>query len=334
MTSMFSWSELAFSSKKPLKSLDATFIAAPRHISSSRLKQLIKQFLPKGNIVLGFTIGGSIDGFENQPQFASLQWADVQDLVEQVNAASPRRQIATLTYAAADEPHIIAKDLFTNYVFINGSWKHSFHLRPSFYALAKLAAPYQLVSPFTHEAEAKAYADTIWPLVVAATPLPNPGATLTAAAALQAATIAGQRSFDHTFQTGVILAKPTGPDAYQFIAASWNAVVPYQSYAMHYGSTREQNFSPPGDLNYYDTNHAEMALLVQAATEHIDLAGTTMFINLLPCPTCARILSATTLDEIIYRLDHSAGYAEQIMTARGKRIRHQAEPPLAPTTPA
>jgi|GEM_PF-271785 len=319
-----SWSDLAFASKKPLKDLAATFIAAPRTVSDARLKQLIKTYLPKGNLVIGLSTQDFVDGFEGQPQFRTLRSEAVEALIAKVNSASPKHKIYTLAYAPADEPHIIAKDLFAHYVFINGSWQYSFHLRPTFYALAKLRARYELISPFSDEAEAKTYLESIWPDVEAATPVPPVGTKLTAQSALTLAAIVGQRSFDHTFQTGLVLAERTSTDAYKLLVTAYNAVVPYQTYSMHHGSSREQNFAPPGDLNYYDANHAEMDLLIQANRDHIDLSGTTLFINLLPCPTCARVLAATDIVEIVYQYDHSDGYAARLLTEAGKTVRRES----------
>ena len=305
----FMWSNLAFASKSPLRELHATFIAAPRELSPARLKQLVKMYVPKGNLVLGLSTQSYIDGFAGQPQFRTLQAESVAKIIQRVNAASPTYKIATLMYEPQAEPHIISKNLFVRYAFVNGSWAQSFHLRPTFFELAKLKADYELISPFTGESEAASYLEAIWPEVTGATPLPKPGAKLTAQQALALAAVAGRRSFDHTFQTGVVLARPTAGQTYTFIAATWNAVVPTQTAALHHGASREQQFSPPGDLNYYDTNHAEMALLVTAAAEGFNLRGNTLFINLLPCPTCARILSTTGLGEVVYQFDHSNGYA-------------------------
>ncbi len=317
------WSDLAFASKKPLKDLAATFIAAPRTLSEARLKQLIKAYLPKGNLIIGLSTKDYIDGFDGQPQFRTLQLSGVEALIAKVNSASPKYKIYTLTYAPADEPHIIAKDLFTHYVFINNSWKLSFHLRPSFYALAILRSRYELVSPFSSEAEAKSYLESIWPEVEAANPAPELGTKLTPQSALTLAAKVGQRSFDHTFQTGLVLAEPTPKGGYKLLATAYNAVVPFQTYSMHHGSSREHHFAPPGDLNHYDTNHAEMALLVLATRQQIDLAGTTLFINLLPCPTCSRVLAATDIAEIVYQFDHSDGYAARLLTEAGKTVRQQ-----------
>jgi len=110
-------------------------------------------------------------------------------------------------------------------------------------------------------------------------------------------------------------------EQYELIATSFNRVVPYQTYAMHNGAAREKNFSPMHDLNHYDTNHAEVELIIKAQKLGIDLHGTTLFINLLPCPTCARMFVSTDIAEFVYREDHSDGYAVKMLETAGKAVR-------------
>ena len=139
---------------------------------------------------------------------------------------------------------------------------------------------------------------------------------------LELAGRAARQSYDYSFQTGVALgkAKP-GAGNYQYLLSAYNRVVPYQTYAMHNGAARERYFSPPNDLNHYDTVHAEAELFIHAQKQGIGLAGTTVFINLLPCPPCARMLSETDIAEVVYREDHSAGYAIKMLELAGKTVR-------------
>src|SRR5688572_3270767 len=98
----FDWSELAFGSKKPLQDLKAIFIAAPREISTTRFTQLIRTYLPQGNIMLGVAKEAYILGFEGQPQFKTLRAEAVQKIINKVNAASPKNKIYTLSYFQRD----------------------------------------------------------------------------------------------------------------------------------------------------------------------------------------------------------------------------------------
>jgi hypothetical protein len=86
-----SWASLAFASKAQVNSLEAIFIMAPRHLSEARLKQLIKTYLPEGNLLIGISEEPYVLGFEDQPQFEMLQLADAAPLIEKVNTASRGR---------------------------------------------------------------------------------------------------------------------------------------------------------------------------------------------------------------------------------------------------
>jgi deoxycytidylate deaminase len=90
---------------------------------------------------------------------------------------------------------------------------------------------------------------------------------------------------------------------------------------MHHGALRERNFSPPNDLNYYDTAHAEVMLVLKSLKQGIKLANTTLFTNLLPCPNCALMLCDTEITEFVYAIDHSDGFAVQLLQNAGKKIR-------------
>lgn len=313
----FDWSELAYAGKQPLRALRATFIIAPRALSSARLKQLMQRYLPLGNIILGIAKEPHIAGFEGQPQFAACAPGAVQALVKTISAAPSPHKLYTLQYFQRELPYILEKITFPRVVGINGSWQRSFHLRPEYYLLANRHVPYELLSPFASEAEAQQYADHF---TAAHPPAPLPGSTLDDRRLLDLAVAAGRQSFDYTHQTGAVLGKPSST-GYQPLLAAHNTVVPYETYAMHHGSIRELHFSPPNDLNHYDTVHAETMLLLRAGEQRIALDGTSLFITLLPCPTCARMIAASGIREIVYSLDHSDGYALRLFETCGKTVR-------------
>jgi len=310
---MFDWSDLAFGSKKPLRELKAIFVAAPRELSPKRFTQLLKEYLPQGNLLLGIAKEEFIDGFEGQPQFKTLRIHAVQAIVDKVNRSNSRHKVYTLRYFQRELPFVLEKVNCKRALFVNGSWHHSFHMRPEFYALTKQQIHYELVSPFCNEAEAREY------IAEVEQPLPQPTGSFSEVEMLKIASQASHCSFDYTFQTGVALGKKLGKK-YELLATACNNVVPFQGYALHYGSLREANFSPANDLNHYDTVHAEVALLVKAQKQTIDLHGTVLFINLLPCPTCARMFTQTDIAEFVYGEDHSAGYAVKLLEQAGKKV--------------
>lgn len=309
------WSELAFKSKKPLNDLKATFIVAPRQISQARFTELVKTYLPKGDIILGISKEAFVDGFDGQPQFTMTSLADLQQIIDKVNRSSSHK-IYVLSYFQRELVHIIEKLKFSRAVFVNGSWKHSFHTLPAYYALVNKGLSYELVSAFTDESETKAFEKKINSAYVA----PLLKGTFSDQQLITISDEVAKASFDHTFQTGAILAKKSR-SGYKTLLSGFNKVIPYQSYALLNGSSREQHFTPPNDLNHYDTIHAEMMILVEAQKQSISLKGTTLFVNLMPCPNCARTLAETDIAEIVYRNDHSDGYAVDLLSKVGKEIR-------------
>jgi deoxycytidylate deaminase len=248
----------------------------------------------------------------------------VRSIIEKTNAARLPHKVYTLNYSQRDMIFVLEKSKFKKVLLINGSWYHAFHYRPEYYTLAQKQIPYEMLSPFADEQEAMEYTAG-----VKLDALPQNG-MFTELEMLQIARRAATYSFDYAgFQTAVSLGRKKGR-AYELLATAHNKVVPYETYAMHYGASREKHFSPLHDLNHYDTIHAEVALLIKAATQGIDLAGTTLFINLLPCPACARMFTETPIDEFVYIEDHSAGYAVGVLEKAGKVVRRIVPAEAAP----
>ncbi|HUC96558.1 MAG TPA: deaminase [Candidatus Saccharimonadales bacterium] len=311
----YNWSDMAFGSKKPLKDMNAIFIPAPREMSIARVTQLIKQYLPIGNIILGCSTEPYIIGFEGQAQFKTLQSDAFGDIVSKVNGSASPHKIAVLHHSQSDSVHIFEKIKFQKALLVSGSWSNSFHTRPEYYMLVSKKIDFVYISPFVDENEAKKYAEKFTP-----TDVLIKGKKLSETEMLKAAELTATNSFDNSYQIGVAVGKKTS-DKYELVMTSYNPVVPYQTFAWHFGALRERHFTPPGDLNYYDTVHAEIFMLIQAQKKGLDLVGTSLFINVLPCPTCARALCESDIKEVIYSRDHSDGYAVALLESAGKTVR-------------
>jgi deoxycytidylate deaminase len=329
---VFDWTDVAFSKsgKKTINDLKATFIAVPRYISKARFAQLIKEYLPSGPIILGLAKEDYVAGFEDQPQFKTLQADDIQIVIDKVNSSNAPYQIYTLAYAQRETTFVFEGLKFQKVLLINGSWKYAFHTQAPYYALLKKATPFQMVSAFASEDEAMQYAATlereVTDAAMAGLADATPETRFTAEQMLQIAGQASKQSYDYSFQTGVALGRLADDDAYELLGHSFNKVVPYQTYAMHYGAARETNYSVPHDLNHYDTVHAEVEMIIKAQKEGIDLHDTTLFINLMPCPSCARMLAETDIASFVYTVDHSEGYAVQMLQKAGKQVRRLVPP--------
>lgn len=312
------WSDIAFSNKKSVNELNGLFIAAPREISQDRLVQLVKQYLPEGNIVLGLADEDYVLGFEKQPHFKTLQYSEVAPIAEKVWKSTSKNKIYTLNYSQRDADHIFDGLKFRKVVLVNGSWLYAFHSQKRYFILSQKGTPIEYVSPFYSEQEAKDFASKNQEHLTTALPSKQQS-TLEM---LQLANEAAKSSYDYMFQAALALGVKNGDkDEYKPLLTCHNKVVPYETYAMHHGSAREANFSPPNDLNHYDTVHAESLLPLEALNKNIDLKNTTIFINLLPCPTCSRMIAASDISEVVYQIDHSNGYAIKMLKTAGKTVR-------------
>jgi deoxycytidylate deaminase len=309
------WSDLAFGSKQGLKDLQAIFIVAPREMSARRFKQLIKDYLPKGNLVFGMAQEDYVLGLELQPQFATLRLESVKPIIDKVNTSASANKVYTLTYSQRDITYILEKANFKRVILVNGSWYRAFHRRPEYYTLVKNHITYEMVSPFFDEQEAKQYPET-----VTLPSIPKEG-YFSQSEIIELVDQSAKHSYDYgASQTGAVLGLKEN-NKYKLLATAHNEIIPYETYAMHFGSSREKNFSPLHDLNHYDTNHAEVGIIVAAQKHKLDLSGSTLFINLLPCPTCARMLVTTDIAEFVYSEDHSSGYAANMLESAGKKVR-------------
>jgi deoxycytidylate deaminase len=314
----FDWADLAFGSKKAVKDLGATFITAPRELSAARFTHLVKSYLPSGHLIIGLAKEDYIAGFEDQPQFKTLISGTIQKIIDKVNQSNQKYKIYTLKYFQRETKFILEKVKFKQVLFVNGSWKYAFHNTEVYAVLATQRTDYQLISPFVDEAEAREYEARTTPLIMATTTFTE--GPYTEKQMVELAHMSAKLSYDYNFQTGVAMGKKHGK-TYEFITYAYNKVVPFQTYAMLHGASREKHFSPPHDLTHYDTVHAEVEVVIKAQKESLDLKATSLFTNLLPCPTCSRMLCDTDISEIIYSADHSEGYAVALLEKAGKTVR-------------
>lgn len=299
-----------------IDALNAIFIAAPREMSPRRFAEIVKHYLPKAHIVLGISKESYVAGYEDLPQFTMLELATVEPVIAKVAQAVTPHKVWVYEYAQADVAKVLNEHTFKRVLLVNGSWKYAFHNLEAYEVLMRREIPFKFISPFASEAEAHDYEATHQPVIE----LPEAGAVLSERDMARVTERVADYSFDNSFHTGASLGRKV-EGGYAYITAAFNQVIPYQAYALHHGNSREKHMSRPHDTNHYDTIHAEMQLLTKALAEQIDLAGATLFVNLLPCPNCARTLSQTGVVELVYRHDHSEGYAAKLFEMCGKKVR-------------
>lgn len=314
--SKFTWSKFSDDDKEALRSLRATFVMAPRKMSEDRFRHIIKENLAKGNVICGISEEKYVVGFDGQPQFEMLGTEFAEDLSDKIRKAHLPHRMHVLVYSQEEIDEVIRAVRPNDVVVVRGSYTHPFHRRSTYGLLQKRSIPFKYESPFSSETEAKLYLKEISPKL----PVVEESVQGDETMMLLAANKIAKRSFDYSFQVGAVLAKDKG-DLYELVDASANEVVPYQTYAMHHGNSREDTLSGYQDANYYDTIHAEMNLLVRSLERGYGLKDLTLFINMMPCPNCARTLCRTGLREVVYREVHSGGYAVELFKKSGINTR-------------
>lgn len=310
---LYKWSEVKTSDLKQLTQNKPILILGPREISTKRVVQLSEKLVTKKPIVWGCVTEKYITGLENSPQFKTLGLKKLKDALKKL-PQDTQKSISILTYPQKETVKILKQGNWGAVVGINGSWHRAFHYRDEYHTIIDKKILYKLVSSFINKAEALNYFQKIKPALPAVKA--KAGTKYSEKKLMEFSKQASLRSFDYTFQTGAVLAKNN-----KFLLATHNKVVPYETYMLHKGATKEKNLTGFQEPGHYDTSHAEQEMLIQIHKQGIDLDGCSLYINLMPCPACARLLSSTPIKEVVYQHEHSDGYAKELLEKGGKGVR-------------
>ncbi len=306
------WEKLSSSQKKLLTKQQAILILGSRELSETRIINLASKLAGKKQLIFACIKEKYIAGFENCPQFANLSLKKLQKTLNQL-PINLQKKITILEYPQIYAKYLIRELNPSAVIVVRGSYQRAFHYTPLFYEIIKRNLQYKLVSPFANEKEALNYEKQIEEKL-----MPFEAKIKQKYSDRKLMNFAQQiakQSFDYTFQTGAVLAKNG-----QFLLTACNRVMPYQTAMLHLGSSKEKHLGPPQDLNYYDTNHAEVEIILQALKTKISMSETTLYINLLPCPVCARMLAGSSIAKIVYQHDHSNGYGFRMLKDAGKQL--------------
>lgn len=295
------WNKISPKKIEELSKSKKIFLLASIDITESRIKKLNSLF--KDKLIWGIAKDEYILGLEDCEQFKTLKKSKLKLILKD--------DFNSIEYFQRDLIYILKQVEFSQILFVNGSWHTAIHNRAEFWQIINKKIPYKFISPFSNTKEAIDFAKKIEGNFKSI----NTNKEYSSIELLKLSIEESKKSFDWTFQVGAIISKNQ-----KVLLSSFNKVVPYQSYSMHFGSLREQNFSQSGDLNNYDTIHAEANLIVMAGKQGVNLTGSTLVINLLPCPTCAKLIAESNIAEIIYSSDHSNGYAIKLLESYGKKV--------------
>src|SRR5688500_4720454 len=127
------------------------------------------------------------------------------------------------------------------------------------------------------------------------------------------ARLAATRSSCHRRAVGAVLVKSK-----QVLTTGYNGNPPEFEHCATMGCIREMLNVPSGQHHELCTGlHAEQNAIIQAAVTGVSIAGATLFTTTFPCVTCAKMIMAARIAEVVY----DEGYPDELgrfMLARSR----------------
>lgn len=320
MAELLDWNKLSDKDRKKLSVVrKLTFVAGPVRLSKRRIKQIITN-LANTSLLFGCLKDDEIPGLEDSPQFLPLR---LEELQKAVGLRSPcltaGRKARVLYHFHKDIKYIIKELKPSKVIFVNGSWAGQIHYRSEYWKALDVGAKVELISPFSSEREARNYKLRIKNEKLKMEKLYSETKKYSDKELLGIAKEVAKASWDWIGQIGAVLAKNG-----KVLAVAYNRVVPYQAYQMHFGSIREKLHIPAREmLETQLTNHAETEILEIVRRQGINLKGATLYVNVFPCPICAKMLSRTEIGKIVYSQDHNLGndFGYKVLEMSGKKLK-------------
>lgn len=309
----FSW-PLSSADIASLRAKRATLVLAPREMTQQRVKEIIKLALTRGDLIFGIAEEAYVSSFEGQPQFKMLDLKALQPIQQTIASANSPRNFSIITYPQSQTDDLIRSVRPNRVIVVRGSYSDSFHRLSTYKLLRRRNISFEYQSPFVNDGEAREYLTNIAKQLPKINDLSGSAEDM-----MTLAKHIASRSFDYV-QVGAVIAEKT-ENGYKLLESACNEVIPFQAYAWHYGSSREDNLAGFHDAYHYDTIHAEMNAFARLSNKNISLKGKSLFVSMMCCPNCARNLSVTELDEVIYADSHSEEYSEKLFEDSGIKVR-------------
>ncbi|MBU0975799.1 MAG: deaminase [Patescibacteria group bacterium] len=307
------WNKLNDKDKKKLTgSRKLAFVAGPVQMSDKRVRELISE-LSECQLLFGCLKDEWIPGLEGFLQFSPLK-------IEELNKpkSRPIEKPAILSHFQKDLKYIIRELKPKVVVFINGSWFQQIHYRKEFWEAVSVGAKIELKSPFVNEAEAKRFTKKIEENYEAEK-LYSKTKKYSDREIFQILEKKRRHSWDWCGQPTAALVRNG-----RILALTHNRVMSYQAYQMHDGSIREKFQVPAQEMiETHLTNHAEVEMLEVARRERIRLENTSLYMNIFPCPVCAKMLARTPIRKVVYAQDHNLGntIGYKVLEASGVKLK-------------
>ena len=118
------------------------------------------------------------------------------------------------------------------------------------------------------------------------------------------ARLASKRSSCHRRAVGAVLVRDK-----QVLTTGYNGNPPGFEHCATMGCIREMLNVPSGQHHELCTGlHAEQNAIVQAAVTGVSIAGATLYTTTFPCVTCAKMIMAARIAEVVY----DEGYPDEL----------------------
>lgn len=129
------------------------------------------------------------------------------------------------------------------------------------------------------------------------------------------ARLASRRSSCHRRAVGAVIVKNK-----QVLTTGYNGNPPEFEHCATMGCIREMLNVPSGQHHELCTGlHAEQNAIIQAAVTGVSIAGATLYTTTFPCVTCAKMIMAARIAEVVY----DEGYPDELgrfMLARSRIV--------------
>ncbi len=290
----FDWNKLSDKDKRLFRKRSITYILGSVNMSVKRIRGIYRA--QKGYVLFGCLKDEEIPGLEGSCQFAPLQFRRLTKTLKAV------KNVGVLEHFHKDARYIIKELKPKKVLFVNGSWSGPVHYKSMYWKAIDIGAKIELISPFEDEKEAKRYEKRIFKkshsekLFLGRKRYSDEDI-------MKITSKISRFSWDWIGQIGAVLARNGVIKAF-----AWNRVLPYEAYQMHEGAPRERMQIPSQEMiETHLTNHAECEILEICRSKKISMKDAFLYINIFPCPICAKNLSRTDIKGIIYVHDHNLG---------------------------
>ncbi len=272
-----------------------------------------------GRLLFGCLKDEWIPGLEESLQFKPLPFEVCGKNISKLTKDEKQiKSIAILKHFHKDTKYIIKELKPFKVMFINGSWAGQIHYQSFYWKACDVGAKIELISPFTSDREARRFAMKVCK-EYEKTKLYSKTKKYGEKEIFQILNKKRKQSWDWIGQVASALVKGG-----KILALEHNKVLPYEAYQMHNGSIRERMQIPSQEMIETQlTNHSECEVLESARRRKLNLKGSKLYVNLFPCPVCAKILSRTEIDEIVYCKDYNLGndIGYKILKMMGKKLK-------------